>query len=123
MSATFTRYPYTGPADQLTPVAIEAPWTSARATRTIAHQLLESETAVYTLRHPGPRTGSMLLHFASSADAHAAAEFFSTPAEFDLFPVDPPELAARFVVVGGSIPVTQTAVDWTVTLPWSEVLP
>ncbi|WP_341999392.1 hypothetical protein MRBLWH7_000802 [Microbacterium sp. LWH7-1.2] len=65
----------------------------------------------------------MLLHFASSADAHSGAAFFATPAEFDLFPVDPPELSARFVVIGGSIAVAQTAVDWTVTVPWKEVLP
>lgn len=119
----FTRYPYSGPGDQLDVPIIESNWSSARAARTIDHQLLESSRTLYTLRNPRPRSGTMRLRFPTSADAHAAEAFFSAAAEYDVFPIDPPELSARFVVTGGDITVTQDDGSWTLSLPWREVLP
>ncbi|EPD83299.1 hypothetical protein HMPREF1529_02675 [Microbacterium sp. oral taxon 186 str. F0373] len=119
---TFTRYPYTGPIDQLDVPSIDAPWTSARESRTIEHQLLESSKTLYTLRPPRPSAGAMTLRFPDAASAHAARDFFSTAAEFDMYPVDPPELSARFVVTGGDIAITQETGSWTLTLPWREVI-
>lgn len=123
MSHTFTRYPYTGPEDHIAVPTVEAPWTSARTARTIAHQLLEDAKNIFTLRPPAPRTGEMLLRFPTPTDAHTAANFFATPAEFDLYPVDPPELSARFTVTGGDIRVEQSIGSWVVRLPWMEVIP
>lgn len=119
---TITRYPYTGPADRLDVPRIESPWSTARTSRTIAHQLLESSKNLFTLRPPAPRTGQAVCRFPTSAAAHAAAAFLASPAEFDLYPVDPPELSARFVVTGGDITVTQDVGSWTVTYRWMEVL-
>ena len=119
---TITRYPYTGPADMLNVPRIEAPWSSSRASRTIAHQLLESSKNLFTLRPPAPRVGEMLCRFPTSAAAHAAADFLAAPAEFDLYPVDPPELTARFVITGGTIDVTQDIGSWTVRFRWMEVI-
>lgn len=118
----FTRYPFTGPGDQIDVPAVDAPWTSARESRTIEHQLLESSKTLYTLRPPRPSAGVMTLRFPDAAAAHAARDFFSTPAEFDMYPVDPPELSARFVVTGGDIAITQATGSWTLTLPWREVI-
>ena len=102
---------------------MEAPWSTSRASRTLAHQLLESSKNLFTLRPHAPRTGEMLCRFATSSEAHAAADFFASPAEFGLSPVDPPELAARFVVTGGSITVSQDVGSWTVSYKWMEVIP
>lgn len=121
--STITRYPYTGPSDVLTVPRVESPWSTSRASRTIAHQLLESSKALFTLRPPAPRSGTMLCRFPTSAAAHAAADFLASPAEFDLYPVDPPELSARFVVTGGDITVAQDVGSWTVTFRWMEALP
>ena len=119
---SITRYPYTGPADVLDVPRVEAPWSTSRASRTIAHQLLESSRNLFTLRPPAPRTGQMLCRFATSAAAHAAADFLASPAEFDLYPIDPPELAARFAITG-DITVAQDVGSWTVTFGWTEALP
>lgn len=123
MTTTFTRYPYTGPGDQITVPAVESPWSSGRTARTIEHQLLEGSRTLYTLRPPRPSAGTMRLRFETVTAAHTARDFFSTPAEFDMFPIDPPELAGRFAVTGGDIAVTQEIGSWVVALPWREVLP
>ncbi|WP_315551256.1 hypothetical protein [Microbacterium aurum] len=120
---SITRYPYTGPGDVLDVPRLEAPWTSARTSRTIAHQLLESSKNVFTLRDPAPRTGLIVCRFPTSEAAHTAADFLASPAEFDLYPVDPPELSARFVIAGGATTITQDVGSWTVSFAWMEVLP
>lgn len=118
----FTRYPATGPSDTLDVPIVEAPWTTARTSRTVAHQLLESSKNLFTLRPHAPRTGQMTCRFPTSSAAHAAADFFASPNEFGISPVDPPELAARFVVTGGDITVTQEVGSWTVRFRWMEVI-
>ncbi|GEB94385.1 hypothetical protein [Microbacterium lacticum] len=119
---TFTRYPYAGPSDQLVVSTVESPWSSVRTVRTIEHQLLESSMTLYTLRPPRPSAGTMKLRLPSITAAHAARDFFSTPSEFGMSPVNPPELAGRFVVTGGDITVAQDVGSWVVSLPWREVL-
>lgn len=101
---------------------VEAPWTSSRATRTTAHQLLQSPATLYTFTAPEPRAGRMRFRFHTAATAHEAAEFFAVPAEFSFDPESVPEIAARFVVTGGSIDVSQDLRTWVVAIPWREVL-
>lgn len=116
---TFTKHPS---EEKINAASVEAPWAAQRAARTVAHQLLESTRNDFTLLPPGPRRGRMLIRFHTSADAHAAVEFFAARAEFSISPNDLPELDVRFVVTGGDIDLAQAVGSWTVTVPWMEAL-
>ncbi|ALJ20321.1 hypothetical protein [Microbacterium sp. No. 7] len=113
---------HTTPEAARTGLFVEAPWTSARDTRSVAHQLLESSKNLFTLLPPGPRAGTILIRCTSSADAHDIADFLAAPAEYTLT-TTPAEAGGRFVVTGGQITITQELTgSWAVRAPWKEVL-
>lgn len=110
------------PADQVTPLTALAPYTSGRESRTIAHDLLEQATSVYTYRPPSPAVGILDLGFDNYAAALAARTFLTGNYAFGLDETVLTDVP-MFRVTGGALELVQddTALSaWHVMVPWKE---
>lgn len=109
--------------DQVAPLKVLAPWIRGRRTRTIRHELMQSETVRVTFVPPVPAAGEFDALFPDVAAAKAAYDWFVQRREFYLEETALPAVPARFVVAGGELVLAQDEQSphrWHVRIPWQE---
>jgi hypothetical protein len=99
-------------------------WSVGSEARTIMHPILGRRDDDVTFRPAGLRRGTLTFVFASAAAAVAARAVLVVPQQFELAHSDVPEVDMSFVVAGGDVgEVIGNALEWSLTIPFCEVLP
>lgn len=118
MSATITHSGGT-----ITPTSMTQ-WGSSAEARTIMHPILGRADDDVTFRPASLRRGELTLVFATAADAVAARRAVLVPQVLTLAHSDVPNVGMAFVVADGDVSdVIGQALQWTLTIPFREVLP
>src|SRR5690606_3016218 len=109
--------------DYLTPDSVRAPYVASRATKTIVHELLQSNTTRVTHLPVSGRQGTFTAVFASQDDASAALDWFTGPYLY-LFPKYGAVAAETlFAVAGGDLQILQNLdSSWDLIIPYREVV-
>jgi hypothetical protein len=96
---------------------------TGRRIENVLHGKLHSADYLVTYRPARLRAGSLLLLFATAADAHAAVTILSSSSAYDLT-ADEPTLNMRFVLAPGELrprPAEPGAEPWLLEVPFQEV--
>jgi hypothetical protein len=109
--------------DYLTPASIKAPYVASRGTKTIVHDLLQSEANRVTHLPASSRTGIFAAVFATQEDASAALDWFTGPYLYLLTKYGASAAETLFAVAGGSLQITQNLDgSWELSIPYREVI-
>lgn len=105
---------------ETTPLLVTG-YETRRESRTIIHRLLNGGV-VAALREPDPRSGDLVLLYATEADAKLCADMHARATTFTLTDEDLETIAMTYVVTGiGNVLEDQTRALWLVTISYQEV--
>lgn len=99
-------------------------WSASTPARTIIHEILDRSDDDVSFRPAGLRRGTLTLVFETGSDAYAARAILMRPEPFTLAHDRVPEVGMTFVFAEGDMgDVLGRASEWTLTVPFREVLP
>ncbi len=125
----FTRL-YTQPdgettvVDYLEPDGVKGPYTASRRTKTIVHELLQSNVTRVSHLPVSGRTGTFEAVFADEGAASDALDWFSGPYLYLFTKFGADAAQTLFAVAGGDLQILHNQPDgsWSVTIPYQEVI-
>jgi hypothetical protein len=98
-------------------------WDARADARSIVHTVLGRTDPDITARPTGLRKGTLTLVFTTGAEAYAARAVLAVTQPLTLSNSEIAEVAMSFVVAGGELgDVLGAAGDWTIEVPFQEVL-
>lgn len=113
----------TSVVDQLIPAIVKAPYSATRATRTIVHELLQSNATRVTHVPTSGRVGTFVAVFEAQEAAADALEWFTGPYLYLLEKEGASAAQTLFAVAGGELTIRQNLEgSWDVEIPYQEVL-
>lgn len=95
------------------------------ATNNIVHDIIGSAEPAYTLRAPGPRSGTLNLFYATESAAWEAAALHRQLDVFEYTDTDRPRHSMRYVVADGDLEIElddTTRNRWVLPVPYREVI-
>ncbi|MFJ4999903.1 hypothetical protein ACIP5T_17255 [Microbacterium sp. NPDC088619] len=109
--------------DYLTPTLVKGPYFASRSTRTIVHELLQSDVTRVTHLPVRGRAGTFVAVFTTSAAASAALEWFTGPYLYLFTKAGATAAQTLFAVSGGELSIRENAdSSWDVEIPYREVI-
>lgn len=109
--------------DYLTPDGVKAPYAATRSTRTIVHDLLQSEATRVTHLPTRSRAGTFVAVFTTQDAARAALDWFTGPYLYLFTKLDAQAAETLFAVAEGELGIQQNLdSSWDVTIPYREVV-
>ena len=109
--------------DYLTPTSVRAPYTATRATRTIVHELLQSNATRITHVPAGGRSGTWVAVFDTQDAAAAALDWFTGGYLYLFTKLGALAAETLFVVSGGDLAIQQNLdSSWELHVPYREVI-
>lgn len=109
--------------DHLTPTLVKGPYFASRSTRTVVHDLLQSNATRVTHLPVRGRSGTFTAVFDTQAAASAALEWFAGAYLYLFTKAGAPAAETLFAVSGGELAIRQNAdSSWDVEIPYREVI-
>lgn len=109
--------------DYLTPDLIRAPYAASRTTKTIVHELLQSNATRVTHIPTSGRAGIFVAVFTEQEAATAALDWFTGPYLYLLVKAGASAAQTLFAVAGGELTIRQNLTgSWDVEIPYREVI-
>lgn len=107
----------------LTPTLVKGPYFASRSSRTIVHELLQSDVTRVTHLPVRGRSGTFVAVFDTSDAASAAFEWFTGAYLYLFTKAGAAAAQTLFAVSGGDLTIRQNVdSSWDVEIPYREVI-